>query len=179
MSTQNYDPATNANKDTVSVLVCLRFETYMEALSELSNIKGIDVKTEKDVVGHGSVAIDFALNWQEDAPAQKHPLRYNAVENSAIILQDNMTVSEAQLRMPPIPTENNPKDETESALERSLSAVCPYGLSVRLAKDGTTWTPHIRIENVNRERLDDVVVSIEQIWSRYRAVAKPDGNINS
>lgn len=149
----------------------------MEVLSELQNIDGVELKTETDVIGNGSVAVDFAINWQENAPAEKHPLRYNAVENSAIILQDTMTVSEAELRLPPIPTENNPKEETEQALERQINAVCRYNVSVRLAKDGTTWTPHLRIQNVNRERVDDVVDSVERIWERYRQIAKPEGNI--
>jgi hypothetical protein len=149
----------------------------MESLSKLRNIEGLEVKTDGEVVGCGLIAIDFALNWQENAPAEKHPLRYNAVENSAIILQDNMTVSEAQLRLPPIPTEDNPKEDTESALERKINTVCRYNVEVRLAKDGTTWTPHVRINNVNRERASDVIDSVGRIWGQYRQIAKPDGNI--
>lgn len=138
---------------------------------------GVTIKTETDITGNGCVAIDFSIDWQENAPAQKHPLRYSAVENSAIILRDDRTVSEAQLRLPPIPTESNPKDETESELKRNLNICSNYNIGVRLAKDGDTWTPHIRIDNVRGDRIQDVVRCIENIWSKYRRVSKPEGNI--
>lgn len=146
-------------------------------LSKLENMHGVTVKTETDVMGNGAFAIDFSIDWQKNAPAQKHPLRYSAVENSAIILSNDRTVSEAQLRLPPIPTENNPKDETESKLERNLNVSSKYNIGVKLAKDGDTWTPHIRIDNVRGDRIQNVLICIENIWSKYRRVSKPEGNI--
>lgn len=145
---------------------------------QLSAIEGVTVKSRTDL-NDDKRAIDFAIDWTgETQPAEKHPLRYNAVENSAIIVNAIGDARTVQLRLPPIPQEPNEEEEARQTLEQRFQRTVGAQVTVRLASDGSTWTPHVRLGgSVWRQPMEDTISAIESVWSTYRNIALPDGDI--
>ena len=129
-------------------------------------------------VNRSYTAIDFSIKWNDNIPVEKDSVRKNSVEESAVIIVENNIVEESQLRLPPIPKENNPKSKTEHKMESIFNSRCNIQVSVTLADDGSTWTPHIRLgEQVLNKKLSETENNIKLICDIYEEKALPNGVI--
>lgn len=147
--------------------------------TNISNNPHISIKSDTKLGGNYT-AIDFSINWlATNQPVEKDDIRKNATENSAVIIDDKDIVNESQLRLPPIPIENNPKKETINKLASKFNMVCDdIIISVKLANDGSTWTPHIRLGNPSvDESLDKTGNYIISIVETYANMSLPDGEL--
>lgn len=151
-------------------------DPYADIADRINATDGFEIQLREDV-GIDLHVLDFSIDWPDESPAEKHPLRYGAVERSAVILKDETTADEWELRLAPIDaTDNGPKEDVESRLKVSFEQVVDYPLWVRLASDGDTWTPHVHPERGGpRNRpVDDVLADIRSIWDRYRDIVLDD-----
>lgn len=137
------------------------FEAQLEA------IEGVSVN-HTTAVGLGMAAIDFTFRWPGREPAEWPPLRMAGVENSAIIVDQEIYTSEWQIRLAPIPQEGNPREEVEQALKARFLRIVDYDLSVRLASDATVWTPHIDGHVRWGPEVEETIRDIERIWGAYQ-----------
>lgn len=149
------------------------FEEYVE---EIDGWPGSTIESRENI-GVSMHAIDFSLDWPNEAPAEKHPLRYGAVERSAVIFEDDRTVDEWELRLAPIQQADN--GDEEAVIRRLESIFTPevgYGVNVLLASDGDTWTPHAHPARggPRRQPADDVLPDLRSLWDRYRDLVTSD-----
>lgn len=139
-------------------------EEYEEQIEALP---GVSVNVVQ-ALGVGGVALDFSFSWPGEAPAEWPALRREAVENSAIIIENDIYAQEWQIRLPPIPQEGNPRREVEDKLKRQFDRIVEEGVVVRLASDGDVWTPHINDKMMYSPEVEETIKDIQTMWDRYR-----------
>jgi len=149
---------------------------YEEYAEDIDAWPGATIEVAQGI-GVGKHVIDFSLDWPGEAPAAKHPLRYGAVENSAVIFADDRTVGEWELRLAPIKEADNGDEEAViRRLERAFASEVGYDVNVLLASDGDTWTPHVHPGRgaPARERANTALANLRSLWDRYRDLVTSD-----
>jgi len=149
---------------------------YEEYVEEIDAWPGSTIEVTQDI-SMDNYVIDFSLDWPGEAPAEKHPLRYGAVENSAVIFRDDTTVNEWELRLAPIQQDDNgSKEAVERRLERLFGSEVGYPVNVILASDGATWTPHVHpASGAPRNQPAGLVLEdLRGVWDAYRDLVLDD-----
>ena len=149
---------------------------YEEYAEDIEAWPGATIEVAQGI-GVDKHVIDFSLDWPGEAPAAKHPLRYGAVENSAVIFADDRTVGEWELRLAPIKQADNGDEEAViRRLERIFGPEVGYDVNVLLASDGDTWTPHAHPGRgaPAHEPANTALTNLRSLWDRYRDLVTSD-----
>ena len=151
---------------------------YDQYARRIGRWDGVGVR-ERIASGRDGHIIDFDIDWPGTVYALPDEIRYSATEASAIIFDTPDRVSAWQLRLPQIPAEGNPREQTEATLQRRLEPPGDRPIQVRLADGEQAWTPHVAPQggSVFTRSPEATLDDIRHIWESYREAAKPDGII--